>query len=269
MRLKRPVTWFMFLPILIALSVAAPHGAYGQEETPPATEQQEDFDEGLFEDAETETKKAAPAPVIDPAAPPPPAQRSISLQGTIRLNYYLYPTKEQLQLTYKFTLAHQCTRPKELEQPLKCAFNGNTPVAVTIQGQLAQWKGGQCQLQVKIPDMPFGVVYAEEPDGSATIKTPTLGPVQEEWESHCSFANDPDFAFNTIGAPEEWIGRGLEKTKAVLEQLTFKVGTFETATPFTASAEESNDDIGRAEVVVEGMIVTSIVQPETAKTAQN
>lgn len=252
------MAWFICWTFLLIASPA--NTLYGDEP------KEEEFDEGLFEDAqEDQQKEKAAPPLTDPAAPPPPPQRQITVSGTIRLNYYLYPTKEQMEITYKFEMGHSCNRPKPLEQPLQCVFNGNTPITTSIQGQLAKWKEGHCQLLVTIPDIPFGVIFTEQPDGSAIIKLPTFGPAPvEEWESRCSLANDPEFALNTIGAPEEWLNLGLVKAREAIDQRSVKVSeTFDAETTFTARAEESNDEIGRAEVVVEGKIITRLVQPHS------
>ncbi len=222
-------------------------------------------DQGTFGDeAPVPTSPSATeAPPADPAAPPPPPQRRITLRGTIRLSYYLYPTKEQMQLIYQYRITHACPRPEPFDTLFQCAMNGSATVETKVEGQLAKWKGGQCTLQIKVPDIPVAAVFDEEPNGSAKLRMRKLGPVLETWESQCSFANDPEFAFNTVGAPEEWINQGLAKTKEAIDKLSLHISsTLETETSFTATVDGLEDDIARADVSVEGSITTDLVQAE-------
>ncbi len=182
-------------------------------------DQGSEVDQGLFEDAKPANKPQAP---VEPPADAPPAlpKQVVGLRGVVRLSYYLYPTKEQVELTYNFRVNESCDRPERLEQPHSCSFKGDATVETHVLGQLAKWNGGQCLLQVKVPNIPFALEYIESPEGVVTIKVPSLGPVQESWESQCSFTSEPNFSVKTMGEPEVWINKGLNKAKEAIEALS-------------------------------------------------
>ena len=103
--------------------------------------------------------------------------------------------------------------PEQIKERIITTLRGKAKVSIKTESSLASWSRGECELAVKVPDMPYRILYTESVDGDSMVSLSYLGKVNETWESRCSLINDHDSQFNTSGPPEKWLNQAMEELK--------------------------------------------------------
>lgn len=281
--MDRSLRWW-----LVALLIACPAAARGQAlfqqarevveaagqpavaqraEEPKPKEDEEAFDEGLFEDAK-EPGTASDKPAAPPSEPtaPPPANRKLMLDAVVVVDYLFYHSPDRFKVKYHLNLSGEI--PQDVT-----VLKGSAKISTDVSGYLAKWAQGECLLKVSISEVPYEITFKKNGNREADVEVKFPQPIMEDWESLCTFLDDPNAKLNTRGNPEKWVAAALEKTSPSLNRLVTPLSAEEATTlKFTIAKHTVKDEnIGSAEIDGTGAIT---IQPGTPaaegdKTAAN
>lgn len=137
-------------------------------------------------------------------------------------------------------------------------ISGEADVTAKINGPLAKWPTGECNLEVTIPKIPFDITYRKTGDDKARIILRFKKAIMESWSSKCLFNDTPGAKFITSGPPEKWFNQAIQKASPPLRALSAKLDPEnETTSTSTIKAFTAQDQpLGHAQI--EGTIVTTI-----------
>ncbi|HPQ80390.1 MAG TPA: hypothetical protein PLZ86_01535 [bacterium] len=256
--------------ILIALTLLLllPFAAPAQEEAELDPGVDEVLDEGLFEDALEDEEQiqneyeddAPPIPPLPPIAPPRDnrfemaepgegeSRWNITITAAVVMTYVFNDSPDSFTIRYRFEIKGQANADIAV-------MNGELDIAADVQGPLAKWPTGECQLFVNVPKVPYELTFRKTGDDRSSLRLVLKRAVNESWQSKCTFTDDPDSKLETTGAPETWLARALEKARPPIRDLIADLGDEETTTRFVIGKESISDPpLGSGEIEGTGVI---------------
>lgn len=254
-----------------------PYADYDDEVDSLIDDQGDNLDE-IVPDDQPIDELVSPAPAdeeavenTDAPSPPPgppgrlpdegdakqPPSYKISVDAIININYTFLNGVDKFKVRYAVNLS-------DILKPRMTKVRGNASISTDISGTLAKWPGGECALAIATDAVPFeiSVTPASGIDRQMAIKF-NRG-ISENWQSKCSFVDDPDAHFNTSAGGEKWVENALRKTSPLLNQLsaTFNQTGSSTLTFFIEKQKVVEEGIGSADVDGTGIISIEPVAAE-------
>lgn len=256
------------LLLSMALGFPMAHADEGKTDDEPVPYELDANEQGLFEDINE------PLPSTEEGGkPPPPDVRYLNLNAKITLDYYFYGGQNKLTLTYYLEARSKINLPSaEAMQapdakPYQVDLKGTAEMYTKVSGYLAQGPGIECALDIDVGNIPFDIKYHQTDAEHVTVSLMSLGPSTESWASHCSFADDPEAAFNTSGPPETWVNLFLSGIREQLKTVEMTIASYDTEVDFRIEPISAEDeDIGSVEMYGEGFIQIEAAQPPAATT---
>jgi hypothetical protein len=233
------------------------------------TDQDEYFDEGLFEDVPPEERGGVPSkPAAAPRSDETDAEkgvtpRKITLDAVVIVNYAYSDSGESYNVKHHISAGGEIT-------PDIGIIKSKASIATDISGYLAKTSLFECLLKITISDVPFELAFKKISETEADINISFKEQILENWESLCTFLDTSAAKFNTIGAPERWIGIALEKTSPPLSKIVAPIDAKKTTTlKFSAQKQSIPDEpLGTAQIEVTG-VLTIQPQKKQAETPKN
>ncbi|MBI2345774.1 MAG: hypothetical protein HYV03_02585 [Deltaproteobacteria bacterium] len=225
---------------------------------PVAQRADETFDEGLFEDAREPAPGLPEAPDgKQPGAPSP--QRRLTIDAVVVVDYVFFHSPDRFKVKYHLNLGGDVSQEISV-------LKGSAKISTDVSGYLAKWSEGECVLRVSIAEVPYEITFKKSSENEADVEVKFTQPILEDWESLCTFLDDPNAKLNTKGNPEKWIAIALEKASPSLNRLVTPLSTDEpTSLKFTIPKHTVKDEnIGSAEVDGTGVVT---IQPGTGEAA--
>ncbi len=211
-------------------------------------EQEEDFvdREALLEDVEDRIDAAIEGREIAEGE----ARWKVNINAAIRANYVFTNSPDSFVVKYRFTVEGQANADVAL-------IRGNAEINTEVEGFLAKWPTGECRLDITIPRVPFELTFRRSGEDKGSIALRFRQNIMENWQSKCSFIDAPGARFETIGEPEKWLARALEKARPPLRAIVTDITDEETTSSFVIN-KEIIDDAPLGTVEVEGTGVVTI-----------
>lgn len=219
-------------------------------ETP--AEKEAPFDEGLFEDT-LEPGKGPAQPPSGEGKEGAVGPRRLTIDAVVTVDYLFFHSPDRFKVKYHLNLGGDV--PQDVT-----VLKGQAKVATDVSGYLAKWEEGECVLKVTIAEVPYEIAFKKNAENEADVEVKFPQPIMEDWESLCTFLDDPNAKLNTRGTPEKWIAVALEKASPPLSRLAAPLSADEATTVrFTIAKHTVQDEnIGSAELEGNGVIT---IQP--------
>lgn len=252
------------LSLALCFSFGAPDFARAQ--APEDSGVDEVLDEGLFDDAREELEQTPGAPdgETQPIPPLPPiggpgfpaggvprdgeSRWNITMTVAVVMTYVFNDSPDSFTIRYRFEIKGQANAETAV-------LRGDLDINADVQGPLAKWPSGECQLTVSIPKVPYELTFRKSGDDKTSLRLVLRRSVNEDWQSKCTFSDAPDARLETRGAPETWLAKALEKARPPLKDLIADIGEEETTTRFVISKESISDPpLGSGEFEGTGVI---------------
>lgn len=224
-----------------------------------ASQNDDYFDEGLFNDEEGATGKTTSTAGKTGAEQEENEgfiPRKITIDAVVIVNYSFADTGESYNVKYHINMGGKVVADIGI-------IKGNAKVATDIGGFLAKTSAFECLLKVSIADVPYEIAFKKVSDTEADINVSFKDQILEDWESMCTFLDTSSAKFNTRGAPERWIGVALEKASPPLSRLTTPIDPVKTTTLKFSVPKQSvpEESLGTAQIEATGVVT---IQPERA-----
>lgn len=220
-------------------------GLEEEEEQDPQELEDEILDrEELLEDVE----KAIDASIEGRGMLEGEARWKVKIDAAIRVNYVFANSPDSFVIKYRFTVEGQANADTAL-------IRGNAEINAEVEGFLAKWPTGECRLDVTVPRVPFELTFRRSGEDKGSIALRFRRNIMENWQSKCSFTDAPGARFETIGEPEKWLARALEKARPPLRSIVADITDEETTSSFVINKEILDDPpLGTVEVEGTGII---------------
>ncbi|OGQ22493.1 MAG: hypothetical protein A3I05_07760 [Deltaproteobacteria bacterium RIFCSPLOWO2_02_FULL_44_10] len=233
-----------------------------EEEILPSDDQKKPVNE----DEEIEEEFQEDEPPLEDALPESPSQRSdtesannillVGIDGVVTLSYVFENSPESFEIKYRIHLKGETAADTAV-------INGDAEIIADVQGMLATWPGGECKLEIQIPQVSFELVYKKTGEEAAVVNLRFKGNILEQWQSKCSF-KDGGPNFETSGPPEKWLTEALQLASPPLTSIALKFDDDKSAsTTFQIRQKTFNDPpIGSAQIEGTGIVT---VKPKNAE----
>lgn len=176
------------------------------------------------------------------------ARWKVKLDVAIRANYVFSNSPDSFVIKYRFTVEGQANADTAL-------IRGNAEINAEVEGFLAKWPTGECLLDVTVPRVPFEITFRRSGEDKGSIALRFRRNILENWQSKCSFIDAPGARFETIGEPEKWLARALEKARPPLRSIVTDISDEETTSSFVINKEIIDDPpLGTVEVEGTGIV---------------
>lgn len=133
----------------------------------------------------------------------------ILIKADFGLNYVFAESPETFVVNYKLEMEGTAKNKVDL-------IKGNARVTTGVQGFLAKWPTGGCELRVSVGEVPYEIIFSKIAEEKIELDTKIGEEITERWESNCKFEDAPRAKFNTIGNPELWLAEAVRKSANLL-----------------------------------------------------
>lgn len=195
------------------------------QETPQ--DEEKDDDAGLEpEDEDIEEKEETPEAPSEVTAEEkeeeeeediPEGAKTVSVDIVARVNYLFDNAPESFEIKYHIHFEGRAVADVAV-------IKGEAEITSEVVGYLAKWPTGACTLEITIPKMPFEMSFRKTDDENGRLNVRYKGKILESWKSNCTFSDAPGAKFDTMGTPEEWLNKALEKARPPLRSIALKLG---------------------------------------------
>ncbi|MBT3181462.1 MAG: hypothetical protein HN337_03020 [Deltaproteobacteria bacterium] len=210
------------------------------EEEPEEDEDEPDIDE-----------QAADAPEIEGGEPGEgDNRRQIKIAGMIVMSYVFDNSSDSFTVRYRWELEGQANASISV-------IKGDANIEAEVDGFLAKWPSGECNLNVNVPKVPFELTFKTQGEEKGNIKLVFKKAITETWQSSCSFMDAPGATFETTGPPEKWFEKALSKARPPLRSIVVNIDEPETTTQMIINTQILGDPpVGSVEI--EGNAIVTV-----------
>lgn len=174
----------------------------------------------------------------------------VKINAAIRASYVFNDSPDSFVIKYRWEIEGQANASTAV-------IRGEADISAEVEGFLAKWPTGECNLSVTIPKVPFELTFRRSGEEKGSVALKFRRNILETWQSKCTFTDAPGARFETTGNPERWLGRAVEKSRPPLRSIVTDLGDIETTTSFVIN-KEVIDDPPLGSVEVEGTGVVTI-----------
>jgi len=174
----------------------------------------------------------------------------VKINAAVRANYVFNESPDNFVIKYTFEVKGDANAETAV-------IRGDADITANVEGFIAKWPTGQCNLNISIPKVPFEITFRKGGEEKGSVALQFRKPIMEDWKSSCSFTDAPGAKFDTSGPPEKWLAVAIEKARPPIRSMVADIKEEETTTSFVIP-KQTIDDAPLGTIEVEGTGVVTI-----------
>lgn len=143
----------------------------------------------------------------------------VMIKASFNFNYVFAESPDSFIVDYKLEVDEKIKNQVDIKK-------GDIRVNTDVQGFLAKWPTGECQLNIGVSEIPYQLSFNKVEEEKIRLDLAMEENITEKFDSNCVFTDAPGSKFNTSGAREQMLINAIRKSAPQLRGMQIPVDRY-------------------------------------------